>query len=242
MRRQYFTWSWLVLAIVLTGYGAFNLAYNAIKGKELSVLGLTFFIIGLVLLVSYIILFLIDYHQKKKAKLLKEECSKTIETPKEEPAKVETEPIKSNQSVHIENKVTKSDVAYEPIRKSYSSCDDYGGSGYVKKIGYGPILRVSNNEILDMRSNTYYRIEGRMVKMLGSGPVYEIYNNRIKLAFGGYLYEISGNNVNKTYGGYYASISGSYLQLFDLSEKYEIPSDLSLRQKLAIVAILFGTY
>ncbi|MBO4541521.1 MAG: hypothetical protein J5736_06060 [Bacilli bacterium] len=117
-----------------------------------------------------------------------------------------------------------------------------GGSAYINKVGYGPVLRVEEEEILDMRSNAYYRIEGKQVKRLGSGPVYEISGNRIRLAFGGYLYEISGETVNKVFGGYFASFSGGYLQTFDLKEKYEISGSLSLQQKLAVVALLFGTY
>ena len=80
------------------------------------------------------------------------------------------------------------------------------------------------------------------MKQLGSGPAYEISGNKIRLAFGGYLYEISGESVNKVFGGYYASFSGGCLQTLDLKEKYEISGSLSLQQKLAVVALLFGSY
>ena len=113
---------------------------------------------------------------------------------------------------------------------------------YIKKVGYGPILRVSEEQILDMRSNTYYTIDGNIVKQNGYGPVYEIRGNMIKKAFGSYLYEISGSNVSKVYGGYYASFSGHYLQLNDLSEKYEFTDSLSLKQNLVVIAIIFGDY
>ena len=93
-----------------------------------------------------------------------------------------------------------------------------------------------------MRSNTYYVIEGNMVKMRGQGPIYEISGSRIRDAFGGYLYEISGSSVNKTFGGFFASIESGYLQTHDLKVKYEIPSSLNMKQKLAIVALLFGSY
>lgn len=108
-----------------------------------------------------------------------------------------------------------------------------------KKVGYGPVLRVEEDEILDMRSNTYYRTDGNIVKRSSSGPVYEISGNRIRSAFGSYLFEISGGSVYKTFGGFYASISGGYLQTYDLSEKYEISGSLSIKQQLAVVALLF---
>ena len=43
-------------------------------------------------------------------------------------------------------------------------------------------------------------------------------------------------------GGYFASITSGYIPKYDSSEKYEIEDGLSLKQKLAIVALLFGTY
>lgn len=48
--------------------------------------------------------------------------------------------------------------------------------------------------------------------------------------------------VLTSYGGYFASISDGYIQVHDLSEKYEISGDLNLEQKLAVVALLFGKY
>ena len=93
-----------------------------------------------------------------------------------------------------------------------------------------------------MRNNVYYRIEDNMVKQEGSGPVFEIRGNQIKNAFGGFLYELSGGNINKIYGGFYASISGNYITLFDLSVKYELTGQLSKKQTLAVVALLFGKY
>ena len=135
-------------------------------------------------------------------------------------------------------------MIYETNRSS-SSSSSYrfrGGSGYIKRVGYGPVLRVEGAQILDMRNNTYYMIEGNYVKRNGYGPVYEIRGSSLKHAYGGFLYEISGDNVNKVYGGYFASFNGNYLQKYDLSEKYEVPDSLSIKQKLAIVALLFGEY
>ena len=113
---------------------------------------------------------------------------------------------------------------------------------YVKKVGYGPVLRVTGNRILDMRNNTYYRVQGSIVSQDGSGQAFEINGNRIRSAFGGYLYEISGSNINKVFGGFYASISGNYITLFDLSEKYETTGSLNQKQLLVVAALLFGTY
>ena len=93
-----------------------------------------------------------------------------------------------------------------------------------------------------MRSNTYYRIDDDYVKREGSGLAFEISGNRIRSAFGGYLYEISGDSVNRVYGGYYASFSGNSLTKHDLSERYEISGRLTLNQRLAVVALLFGSY
>ena len=241
MRRQYFAWTWLTLAIVLTGYGSYSIIYYRANNKAVPVLGWVFFITGTVLLVVYLILFFISLFQKKKITKAKE--NNVIVEAEEEavPQEEKNEAIQEVKETPLRpvNQSRKSDVTYE-CRSRGSGFS--GGSGYVKMIGYGPILRINEEQILDMRSNTYYRIEGNMVNQQGCGPVYEISGNRIRLAFGSYLYEISGDNVNKIFGGYYASISGGTLQTFDLKEKYEIPSDLNLKQKLAIVALLFGTY
>ena len=237
MRRQHFAWTYLVTAIVLTIYGAFNLIYNHVKGKEMSILGLVFLIVGASLLVVYFVLLLISLSQKKKIvteeKPVEKEPEPVIETKKEiTPTKVEkpATPVRSSP---------KKEVIYTSRSSSSRFNDD---TIYVRKVGYGPVLRVTGPEILDMRTNTYYRIEGHLVKQVGSGPIFEISGSRIRHAFGGYLYEISGDNVNKTYGGFYASFTGNYLQTYDLKEKYEIDGRLVLAQKLAIVALLFGAY
>ena len=128
-------------------------------------------------------------------------------------------------------------------KNTYRSSPSYSYSTvYVKQVGYGPLLRVEGNRILDMRTSAYYRIEGGLVKQEGYGPVFEIRGNQIKNAFGGYLYELSGSNINKVYGGFYASISGNYITLYDLSIKYEMTDSLSRNQILAVAALLFGNY
>ena len=133
----------------------------------------------------------------------------------------------------------RSDVTYESRRTS-SIYDNE--TIYVRKVGYGPVLRVCGNRVLDMRSNTYYSIQGNFVYQDGSGPVFEISGNRIRSAYGGYLYEISGSNINKVFGGFFASISGNYITKFDSSEKYEISSSLNRAQQLTVTALLFGEY
>ena len=242
MRRQHFAWTYLVIAIVLTLYGGFSIIYNVGKQKDVPVLGLVFTIIGGIMLAIFLALFLVDLFRKKKNPPLPEKP--VVEEPIEEPAVVEEnepeepeEPEEVTPAPKIKTEIygEGSVRRREPVRRSFE-----GGSGYVKLIGYGPVLRVSDAEILDMRSNTYYRIEGNMVMQSGSGPVFEISGNKIRTAFGGYLFEISGSNVNKVFGGYYASFSGGYLQTHDLSAKFEVPSDLNLQQKLAVVALVLS--
>ncbi len=230
-----------MVAIVLSIYGGYSLIYNLSHQKNISILGLVFFIVGTVMLVVFLILYIISFFQKKKNKVVEQMVEPKVE---EEP---QIEEIKEPEPVEKEDEepepetisVPRRDVKYEPVRNKRSFS---GGSAYIKKVGYGPVLRVEEEEILDMCTNTYYRIEGNIVKRSGSGPVFEISGNRIRDAFGSYLFEISGGNVNKIYGGYYASISGSSIQIYDLSERYEISGYLNLKQQLAVVAILFGVY
>lgn len=242
MRRQYFYWIYLVTAIVLTIYGGYSVFYNLANNKKVPTLGLVFFIVGTTLIVIYLILYVITFFEKKKAikdkepELEKEEPAPVVEEPKAEPEIEEKEETITPVTYNPRPKVIRNEGEVRPSR----SFD--GGSGYVNKVGYGPVLRVTNEEILDMRSNTYYRIEGNMVKQSGSGPVFEISGNRIRLAFGGYLYEISGGNINKVYGGFYASISGNYIQTHDLKEKYEMTGQLNKVQILVVAALLFGEY
>ena len=242
MRRQHFAWTFLVLAAVLTIYGSYSLIYSSTHDKDTPVLGLIFFISGLVLLSIYFVLVIISYVQSKKKPVVVED-NKVEEKVEEVPQEVKVEENLTEEKDIAPVSVTlKKETTYRRPKNNFIYDSDDSVSGYIKKVGYGPVFRVNGNEILDMRSNTYYRIEGNMVNQLGSGPVFEISGNKIRLAFGGYLYEISGDNVNKVYGGYYASFSGGYLQVHDLSEKYEVISGLNTKQKLAIVALLFGTY
>ena len=236
MRRQHFEWTYVVLSLVLTIYGAFSLIYSHINNKDVPILGLIFLIVGGVLLLIYIVLVIITLIQKKKRKVIEEPT--VVEEKVEEPLIKEDPVVKEDPLPKVES-TTKTETTYVRSKPTRSF---NGGSGYIKLVGYGPVLRIEEEEILDMRNNTYYRIEGNMVKRLGSGPVFEISGNRIRSAFGGYLYEISGSNVNKIYGGFYASFSGGYLQTHDLKEKFEITCSLNLKQQLAVVALIFGEY
>ena len=237
MRRQHFPWIYLVTAIVLTAYGSYSCIFNAVRGKPVNMLGLAFVAVGGIMFLIFIALLIIDIMRKRKEKPEEPPIVEQVEEIEEKPQIEEKKPAKP---ASFERSYS-DEVTYE--RRSYSGSRDFGGdSGYVKLVGYGPVLRVEEETILDMRSNTYYRIEGNMVMMSGGGPVFEIVGNRIRQTYSGYLYEIVGDNVNKIFGGYYASFSGGYLQTHDLSEKYEVPSMLNRAQKLAVVAILFGGY
>ena len=162
---------------------------------------------------------------------------KEVEPVKEEP---KPEPVKNLEPGQKEMEKEKFVQRIQKPSPSFSSSSV--STVYVKQVGYGPLLRVEGNRILDMRSNTYYRIENNIVNQEGYGPVFEIRGNQIKNAFGGYLYELSGSNINKVFGGFYASISGNYITLYDLSIKYETTDSLSKSQILAVAALLFGKY
>lgn len=237
MRRQSFVWTFLVLAIVLTAYGCYAVINAVVKQENIPILGLVFLIVGSAMLVLFLILLVISIIQKRNKRVVE----KTIiqDEIKEEPVEEKIDEVKSDSTNKPSERTYRNDVTYE---RQSSSSRSYLGSAYINKVGYGPVLRVEEEQILDMRSNTYYRLEGNIVKMSGSGPVFEISGNKIKAAFGGYLYEISGGSINKIYGGYFASISGGYIQTYNLSEKYEVSGSLTLKQQLAVAAILFGTY
>lgn len=241
MRRRYFYWTYLVTALVLTIYGGYSFFYNYFKGKSIPLLGIIFFISGLVLLFLYLILFIISVIQKRNHKE-EEKVTTDDEYKIDIEESTEEEEVEEEELKPVKNNTYRSDTTYERTSNYRSSGSRSYETIYIRKTGYGLVLRVTGPQILDMRTNIYYTIEGNIVNQNGSGPVFEISGNRIRSTFGSYLYEISGNNVNKTLGGFYASFSGNYLQIHDLSEKYEIDGDLSIKQKLAIVALLFGTY
>lgn len=243
MRRHYLVWSIAVFGIIGTVYGAYLLIYHFNHGNGLSIPSLILLIFGAIALVTFLVLYLCFYFAEKKKKKeivpsaieneSKEEKEATIDREIEEKPSIKPEPKQEREEY-----VSKSEVTYES-----SSSSSYSVSTiYVKQVGYGPLLRIEGSRIVDMRTNTYYRIENNMVMQDGYGPVFEIRGNQIKDAFGGYLYEISGSNINKTFGGFYASISGNYITLYDLSIKYETTDCLSKRQILVVAALLFGKY
>ena len=246
MRRQYFRYLYLVGSLVFTIYGFYSIFYSIAKDKDIPVLAIIFATLGSALLVLFLVFCIIDYVR----------AHKTVETYVPE---VEKEDLKQDENIEKtigtqlnETKVLEkpsSDIKKErvyvnnderPTRTKiiYHSYDTV----YVKQIGYGPVLRIEGNRILDMRTNTYYSFNGNVLNRDGSGPVFEISGNRIRKSFGSYLFELSGNNINKVFGGYYASFSGSYLQTYDLSYKYEITGAISNMNKLVIAALLFGEY
>ncbi len=233
-RKQYLPWLIMVVGIIGTAYGSYLLIYHLNKGNGLNVLALVLLIIGIICLTFSILLAGSIYLSQKKKKNVIEEPKveaepEAVEQPKEEP-KLAPKPERKNE-----------ETTYAPKeRRDYSySSSSYVSTCYVKLIGYGPLLRVEGNRILDMRNNTYYRIENNIVNQDGYGIRYEINGNQIRDAFGGYLFEISGSNINKIFGGFYASISGNYITLFDSSKKYEMTESLSKKQLLVVAALLF---
>ena len=252
MRKQNIGWTLLVIALVMLGYGGFSTIQGASSQKGAPALGIVLLVIGSILVLLFLVLGLINiWQKKKKTNAAVEEKAVSMDNiepiANAEPAKAAKDDTncsssngtKENSRVSLDKKPATSvyddDDAYEPrpVRRS-------GGTGYVRVAGRGMELRISGNEILDMRSNTYYSINGNMVTKNGSGPAFEINGNRIRKAFGDYLFEISGNHVNKIYGGHFASISGGYLKTDDGQWIIEIPGSLSLTQQLAVVALLFG--
>ena len=237
MRKQHFLWTYLVLATVLTVYGGYTLIYHFRHNDKLHVLSLIFLIVGGVMFLAFLVLLFISLRKQNKATQVIE--ATIIEPEPEKVIEEKVESIKEEAPVEtIKTAPRRSDVTYVREKVSVYDADDV----YVKQVGYGPLLRVTGNRILDMRTNTYYRIQGNNVHQEGSGPVFEINGNSIRSAFGGYLYEISGSNINKVYGGFYASINGNYITLYDASEKYETTGSLNKKQMLAVAALLFGAY
>ena len=237
-RKQYLPWLIMVIGVIGTAYGTHLLIYHFNKGNGLNVLALALLILGIVCL-AFTILLLVSIHLSQKKK------KNSVEEPnkEDEPQVVEEQPKVEEEKPAPKIERKREETTYVPKEKrNYNSSSSYASTSYVKLVGYGPLLRIEGNRIIDMRSNTYYRIENNIVNQDGYGIRYEINGNQIRDAFGGYLYEISGSNINKVFGGFYASISGNYLTLFDLSKKYEMTDSLSKKQLLVVAALLFGNY
>ena len=248
MRRQRFWWTYLVGCIVCIIYGGWTLAYHFRKGNGLSIHALILLVIGIICLLVFLVLYIWSLIQKLK----KKEPEISIEEPQEQPIEeVSEEPVENTSEDQGPNNEPSpvaphqsDDVEYVSSRpiSHRSPSRSSRGDAYIKKVGYGPVLRVNGDRIYDMRNNTYYRIEGNIVNQEGSGPAFEISGNRIRVAFGSYLYEISGGSVNKVFGGYFASIDSGRITKHDLSEIYEVSGDLDRIQKLVVVALIFGIY
>ncbi|MBO4286131.1 MAG: hypothetical protein J5880_02215 [Bacilli bacterium] len=232
MRRQRFWWTFLVGGLVCTFYGGFTLIYHLNHGNGLKVHALILLILGVAALGLYLILLLLTFLQNKK-KQVEQPVEPVIKAEEKEPEPVEE--VKEEK----EPKPAPRKRDYEYVREPRRSGPTYTDA-YVKKVGYGPVLRFFGNQILDMRTNTYYRFQDNYVYRDGGGVAYEISNKRIRNAFGGYLYELSGSNINKTYGGFFASVSGNYISKFDNSERYETGDSLTSSQLLMAAVLLFG--
>lgn len=227
MRRQRISWTLMVISILCVIYGAYFAIRKYNEDRTFFIDSLVICLVGVVLFILCLITHLIS---SKKQEPVKKEENIIEEKPVEEEKKVE--PKKADPP--------KRDYEYIPWRSSYreSIYDDYS-SGYVKLVGYGPVLEISGNRIRDMRNNTYYRIQDNYVYQDGGGMLFEIANNKIRSIYGGYLFEISGSSIYKTYGGFFASISGNYITKYDSSIKYETTCSLNKKQLLVIAALLF---
>ena len=246
MRRQHFEWTFLVVSLLLMIYGGFFIFYKFNdEDKKIFISAIIAFSIGAILFITYIVLLVISNIQKSKKQLtiVKEEPKvieeEKIEEVKEEKPAPKQEPVKEEKPVKGPSKSYSSSRSETISRNnSYYASNSY--TTYVRKMGYGLVLEVNENIIRDMRSNTYYRIEGNRIYLNGSGLIYQIEDNRIRNLSGRYIFEISGNQIRKIYGGYFADISGNYITKYDLSEKYEMDSRLDNRTLLFISVLLFG--
>ena len=241
MRRNYIIWAMTVFGIIGTAYGASLLVYHFKHGDGLSVPSLILLIIAFPFLLVSLTLMIYSYikeGKRKKNEPLPPIEEKIVEEKEMEPS-IEEDPVTYDNHETI---VDEEKEEYVPKRERIyeSPSSHYVSTVYVKQVGYGPLLRIEDSRILDMRTSTHYRLEDNVVMQEGYGPVFEIRGNQIKSAFDGYLYELSGSNINKTFGGFYASISGNYITLFDGSIKYEMSDSLSKRQILIVAALLFN--
>ena len=211
-------------------YGSYFAITKYNEDKTFFIVALAISLVGVAMLIFYSTLYILSFKRSKSTK--KEDI---VEKP---------EPVEEKVQEHdTPQKVTtpKRDYEYVSTRSPSrrSTYDDDYSSGYVKLVGYGPVLEISGNRIKDMRNNVYYRIQDNYVYQDGGGVIYEISGNKIRSAFDGYLFEISGSSINKVFGGFYASISGNYITKYDSSIKYEVSFSINTRQLLVVAAILF---
>lgn len=163
MRKYYLSWSILVIGIIGAAYGSHLLFYHVSKGEGLFVPGLILLLFGIVFLIPSIAanIYYVVKHRKQftasideKQKELKGEEEKAEEpTPVIKPKEEKVEMVQHRREERPTYTPRREIEKEAPSRPTYST-------SYVKKVGYGPVLRVCGPQIVDMRNNTYYRIEG----------------------------------------------------------------------------------
>ena len=87
MRRQYFWWTFLVIAILLTTYGGYLLIYHFNHGSGLSIPSLLMLIFGSLMLILFGVLSLMSHFGKKK----QDEIEPVVEEEKEETEEIKSE-------------------------------------------------------------------------------------------------------------------------------------------------------
>lgn len=234
MRRQRVRWEYLVIAILLTVYGAFFASTQYGKNQGLFVSAIVALSIGATMLLVYSILYAIG--QQKAKRLAKQQKPEVHEEPeyREEVEKPKEEPKREPRPTSY----ARYETPTYPSRPSRSRYDSE--TCYVREVGIGPILEINGNRIRDMRNNEYYRLEGNDVFHNGSGLAYHISGNQIRTIHGGMLFEKSGDRINKVFGGFYASISGNRMTKYDLSRILEISGPLSDKMILVVTVLGLG--
>ena len=151
-----------VFGIVATVYGGYTLIYHFNHSNKLSVYSLVLLILGSISLLLFLSIYIPSYfaRKKKKEEPLPPTENNSVE---EEVEKTLVEEEKPTPSINPEPKIEYEEPSPRPQRERVSSSSSYVSTVYVKQVGYGPLLRIEGNRIIDMRTNTYYRIENNMV-------------------------------------------------------------------------------
>ena len=241
MRRQRFLWQVSVIAILLITYGGFFVFYQYGKNQAIWISSIVALSIGIVLLV---VIFVAFYRKMKKT--VKKETlivpeEKKAETEEKQP-EVKEKPAEVQEEKQVKPVTPRRQAKPRSYYETSSQPRSYYDSenGYVKEIGHGPILEINGHIVRDMRTNTFYRLEGNNIYVEGGGLAYVIYGDRIQSIRGHLLYEKSGNSINKVFGGFFASISGNYITQYDSSRKFEITAQFSSKMILLITVLAFG--
>ena len=150
MRRINFWWTYLVGCIVCIAYGGGTLIYHFSKGNGLSVHALILLIIGGVCLVIFLVLYIVSLIQKKTQASEQQEPAPEIveDVNNEEPVEEEPQEVSSQSDdvdyAHIEH-INPTNISHRP------SSSNGGRTIYVKKVGYGPVLRFEGDRILSLQ-------------------------------------------------------------------------------------------